>query len=320
MIKRKTLIVAWRLLLIALAPLGAVAAAEPDSTSTPPAPVPPYALPWQLRSIIPANVARLDSALSFYDNAAGKSGGFAAASILTGAYKLDPNFALLARLGMTNNAPPGTAAGATTFTNPLLAGLYSFKFGDGFRAAGFLGVTVPIGTGGGNSPDAAQTLANQTGILARSAMDNALFAVNYMTVSPGVDIAYIANNWTVQAEATLLQLMRVGGEQVDLDSARTNFTAGLTIGYAFPPTVALLGELRYQRWLNNNTVETRPSPPIENLSFAVGPRFTFKIESVTLRPGIAYAQGLAGPMGKSGYTYPVNNFSVVFVDLPIIFN
>jgi hypothetical protein len=150
-------------------------------------------------------------------------------------------------------------------------------------------------------------------------MDNALFAVNYFTVIPGVDLAYIAHGFTFQIEATVLQLTRVRGEQVDKDPARTNFTSGLEVGYAFTPYISIESELRYQRWLENQTVAASASPATENLSFAVGPRFQFKAGDLTMKPGIAYAQGISGPMARGGYTYPTNSDKIIFFDFPMSF-
>jgi hypothetical protein len=279
----------------------------------------PYTLPWQLRSIIPGHGARLDSAFAFYDDKNGNSGGVAIASTVSGSYKILPEFAVLLKLGFVNNNPPANAPSAISFVNPLVGGLYSFKLSDDFRLGFFLGMTAPLGMGGGNSPDPATQSANSAGILARSAMDNALFAVNYFTVIPGVDLAYIAHGFTFQIEATVLQLTRVRGEQVDKDPARTNFTSGLEVGYAFTPYISIESELRYQRWLENQTVAASASPATENLSFAVGPRFQFKAGDLTMKPGIAYAQGISGPMARGGYTYPTNSDKIIFFDFPMSF-
>jgi hypothetical protein len=279
----------------------------------------PYALPWQLRSVIPANSARLDSATAFYDDKNGNSGGVANASMLGGSYKLIPNLAVSLRLGFVANNPPAGAPGGTSLINPLLGGLYSIELSHDFRAAFFLGMTAPIGMGGGNSPSPNIQAANSAGILARSAMDNALFAVNYFTVIPGVDLAYIAHGWTLQIEATVLQLTRVRGEQIDKDPSRTNFTSGLEVGYAVWPEFFLQGELRYQRWLENATASASAKPAIENLSFAIGPRFSFKAGSLTLKPGVAYVQGISGPIAQGGYTYPTNSDRIIFLDFPVTF-
>ncbi len=278
----------------------------------------PYALPWQLRSVIAANVIRLDSAMAFYDDAV-KSGGFVDANMLTGSYKVMPNFSALVRLGFVNNHAPAGTPNANSFINPLVGGLYSLPLSDEFRLGLFLGLTAPVGMGGGDTPDASIKAANAAGLLARSAMDNALFAVNYFSVVPGVGLAYMSHGLTAQVEATLLQLTRVKGSTVDKDSSRTNFTSGLELGYSLCPYMFVEGELRYQRWLKNDTVSSSPSPAKQNLSFAVGPRFNFKQGKLIFKPGIAYAQGLAGPIAKNGYTSPTNSDKIIFVDLPVTF-
>lgn len=268
---------------------------------------------------MPGNGARLDSALAFYNDRAGNHGGFAAASMLAASYRPASSLGLVARVGMVNNNPPGASPSGTSITNPLFGGLYSLKLENDFRVAFSLGLTAPIGSGGGNSPDASKAAANAAGVLARSAMDNALFAVNYLTVIPGIDFAWIKGGFTLQAEATLLQLMRTRGEKVDMDSSCTNLTSGAFAGYFFAPWLALETELRYQRWLVNDSLKTAGNPAKQNLSFAVGPRFTFKVDNVTLKPGLAYAQGLVGPIAESGYASATNSDRIVYVDLPIAF-
>lgn len=92
--------------------------------SEPPKPSPtPYSLPWQLRSVMPSDGVRLDSALAFYNDRNDNSGGFAAATVASGAYKLLPNLALMGRLGMVNNNPPAGAPGATSLVNPLFGSI-----------------------------------------------------------------------------------------------------------------------------------------------------------------------------------------------------
>lgn len=290
--------------------------ATPPSTSTTP---PPYAVPWQLRPIIPGNIVRLDSALAAYNDRDGNSGGLAAATMLTGSYRIIPDMAVLLRFGAVSNLPPNGAESATSFLNPLIGGLYSLRLPSDFRLGLFLGFTVPVGMGGGDSPDPAVQSANAAGALVRSGMDGAMVAPNYFAVIPGIDLAYIGHGATVQIEASLIQLNRVRGEDVDQDQGRTNFTTGLSVGYSITPEISMVGELRYQRWLYNNTVFAAPEPAVENLSFAIGPRFNFRIGNVTVRPGIAYAQGLVGPMASGGYTSATNTDRILFIDSPVIF-
>jgi len=44
-----------------------------------------------------------------------------------------------------------------------------------------------------------------------------------------------------------------------------------------------------------------------------------KVGDFTMKPGIAYAQGLSGAIAESGYTYAYNSDKIIFVDFPISF-
>ena len=149
--------------------------------------------------------------------------------------------------------------------NPILALTYAQRF-DSLRVGGFLGGTIPIGMGGGDTPDAGAATANAAGIAARSAMDNAMFAVDYFTGIFGADVAYVDHKFTLQAEATLLELIRVRGQGTNggADSTRTNSTFGLHAGYFLTSFLSLGAELRYQRWLSHPSrspwASRRPSP------------------------------------------------------------
>lgn len=139
-----------------------------------------------------------------------------------------------------------------------------------------------------------------------------MFAVNDLTVFPGVDLAYVAGGWTVQAEVTLLQLTRVRGEEVQPDASKTNFTSGLHLGRQLGPNLSFGAEVRYQRWLNPpKAVTTRG--PLDTFTFAFGPRLHFKLdEHLVVRPGLAYARAFDEPMLAQGY-------DVVQLDVPVAF-
>ncbi len=306
----------------------AQAAADPGAAPPPP---PPYSLPWQLRPAAAASVVRSDTAFAFYENPASGESGTTVASMLLGSYKLTPEFAPMVRLGVVDNSPPDgamTAAGAPldsafNFVNPVVGGTYVFKLSPAFRLAAFLGLTLPIGGGGGDMPDPANAQANARGILARSAMDNAMFAADYFTVFPGVGFAYVDHGLTVQVEATLLQLFRVRGDAIPAnDASRTNFTAGLHIGYFIIPQLSAGAELRHQRWLSTpGTIEAGVAMRTEDdedmlrdtTTFAIGLRGHFKLsDTLWLRPGLAYARGLDDPMDAQGY-------DIVQLDVPLQF-
>jgi len=297
----------------------AVAAGSVAPATAPTPPPPPYSLPWQLRPVGAVNVLRSDTAFAFYDNGAGASGS-TVATMLLGSYKVTPNLAPMVRLGFVQNDAPAMGVDGTSFVNPIVGATYARKV-DSIRWAAFLGATVPIGMGGGAMPAAGAATANASGIRARSAMDNAMFAVNYFTGIVGGGVAYVDHKLTVQLEATLLQLMRVRGEAaaISTDSARTNSTVGLHAGYFIIPMLSLGGEIRYQRWLSTptqlvmgNKVDIADVAK-DTLTVAIGPRAHFQIgKGMFLRPGIAYARALDKPLTDASY-------NVIQVDLPLYF-
>ncbi len=326
----------------AAAPAAPAAEAAPSAAEAPPAEPavakpkpPPYSLPWQLRPAVVGNVVRLDTAFAFYKDAAGKESGSTVAPMLLATYKVTENLAPLVRIGVAQNSPPSSvmAAGkpvdsAVNFLNPVLGATYALKPAKPLRLAFFLGLTVPIGSGGGDDAKPANKTANAAGIRARSAMDNAMFAVNDFTVFPGVDFAYVSGGFTAQVEATVLQLTRVKGDKKNAmgvannpDKSKTNLTIGLHVGYFVIPMLSLGAEIRHQRWLSTpKAVEAdeaaanmTPQGLRDTTTWAVGPRGHFKLsDSVWFRPGVSFSMPLDNPMKKASY-------KVVQLDLPIAF-
>jgi hypothetical protein len=268
-----------------------------------------------MRPVAAANVLRSDTAVALYDTA-GASGSTVASTFLA-SYKVTPSLAPMVRFGYSQNDAPAMGADGKSFINPILGATFAKKV-DSIRWAAFLGGTVPIGSGGGNAPDMGTAGANAAGIAARSAMDNAMFAVNYFTVIAGGGIAYVNHKLTVQAEATLLQLFRVRGDMAAsaTDSTRTNSTVGLHAGYFIIPMLSVGGELRYQRWLTTPTLANGmdiPSANKDTVTVAIGPRAHFQVgKGLWLRPGIAYARALDQPLSTSSY-------NVIQVDVPFVF-
>jgi len=301
------------------APAATAVATAPAPAPAPAPPPPPYSLPWQLRPVAAVNVLRSDTAVAFYDNGAGAKGSTVATMFLA-SYKVTPSLAPMLRFGFSQNDAPAAGVDGGSFVNPIVGATFAKKV-DSIRWAAFLGATVPIGQGGGNTPDAGAATANTAGIRARSAMDNAMFAVNYFTAIAGGGVAYVDHKLTVQLEATLLQLFRVRGDSAPsaTDSARTNSTVGLHAGYFIIPMLSLGGELRYQRWLSTPTQITMmnkvdiPGFAKDTVTFAIGPRVHFQVaKGMFLRPGIAYARGLDKPLTDASY-------NMVQVDVPFYF-
>jgi hypothetical protein len=292
--------------------------AQPPAAEVAPAPAkpPPYSLPFQLRPAVAATAIRSDTALAFYKPNGATSGGTTIASTLLGSYKVTPELAPLVRLGIVDNSPPSPLPSGAAFMNPVLGAIYALKFGPEFKLGFFLGVTIPIGSGGGDTPDpGAKAALAPFGVYARSAMDNSMFAVNYLAVFPGVDFAITSSGFTAQVEATLFQLGRVRGDQdpANKDTSRTNLTMGLHVGYFFIPELSLGAELRHQRWLSTPSAVSTNENLRDTTTFAVGPRLHFKLsETVWFRPALVYARGIDKPMTDA-------NYNIVQLDLPFSF-
>ena len=270
-----------------------------------PAPKPPYSLPWQLRPLAPVRVVRLDDSLDLSNN------GQADVLLASGAWSFHPRMYALARAGVVFNGPFRGASG-NSVTNLLLGASYLHPAIGDVRLGAFLGVTAPIASGGGNTPDPGAKNANAAAILARSAMDNAMFAANDLALIPGLSAAYVKGGFTVQLELTVLELLRVRGETAQADASKTNFTSGLHVGYFVSPQFSVGGELRLQRWLSTPAAVAKDETLRQTVSAALGARLHLKAGALTLRPGVSYSLGLVGPMVAGGHN--VGQF-----DLPVAF-
>lgn len=272
--------------------------------------------------MIAPTVVRSDTSLASYQNPAAQSG-FAVVSELSASYRIPgtgtaprTGLAPFVKLTIVNDSPPGNVTGGFAFVNPFLGATYAVAFGSGWRASAFLGVTVPVGMGGGDKPDAGPLDARTVGPVVRADLDNALFAVDDLAVLPGIDFAYVAHGLTVQFEATFAQLERVRGAENQHEASKTNLTGGIHAGYFLFDFLSLGGEIRYQRWLNPPFVvqDHKANTSYDMTSIGVGPRFHFHIAGdFWIRPAIAYTRGFDHPM-----TSPAND-NIVQIDVPVFF-
>jgi hypothetical protein len=306
----------------------------------------PYSLPWQLRPVTVGNFVRWDNTLARYEGADSRLG-FTYVSILNGAVKIPgtgkqpgTGLGVLLRLPFVYDTAPGGPRGAA-IGNPLLGAVYSPKLPGPFKLNFCLGFTLPVGMGGGDktpgppaTPAIGEKDARVKAIPARAGMDNALFAVNDVAITPGVSFAYVAHRLTVQVDAGIFGLVRVRGCSTAAlcdqpEEAKTNFTTGMHLGYFILTEKVLqisLGlDMRYQRWLNAplSVENTKPtvangytsqSAAYDNLTFAIGPRFHIPIGKMWLRPGIAYSRALDKPMSAS-----TPNYHLFQIDVPLQF-
>ena len=314
------------------APAAEAPPAEPAVAKPKP---PPYSLPWQLRPVVVGNVVRSDTAFAFYKDAAGKESGSTVASMLLASYKVTDSFAPMVRVGVVSNSPPSSLMAAmkpvdsaVNFLNPVIGATYAIKPAKPLRLAFFLGVTVPIGGGGGDEAKVENKTANAMGIRARSAMDNAMFSVNDFAVFPGVDFAYVSSGFTAQVEATVFQLTRVKGDKQPAmglannpDKSKTNLTMGIHVGYFLAPFLSVGVDFRHQRFLSTpkaveadeKSTNMTPLGLRDTTTFGIGPRFHMKLsESVWFRPGVSFSMAIDKPLEKFEY-------KIVQLDLPIAF-
>lgn len=276
----------------------------------------PYALPWTMRPAIAPTLVRVESSIGF------RNDGVAAATLFTGGYAIVPTkLGVYARWGVTNsvlstpNAPATHEIPTGAATNPLLMALYTPELTKGLRLSVFAAATIPIGTGGGNTPQPLTASSIATGIPTRSSMDNALFAVNYFTPIAGLGLAFLRWGFTFQVEATVLQLIRVRGEahRSASDEFRTNFTVGASVGYWLHRYLTASAELHYQHWLSAPNLLATPNTHAGQASFEVGLRTNLPLSPTVLaRPGLSFGMGIGGAMADRDY-------KVLHLDVPFTF-
>jgi len=273
----------------------------------------PYSLPWLLRSTAPVSVVRLDETFAFSDGASPGSSATTAVSSLTAAYKASPRWVPVFRqTWIRQRVTSGSAAVAgSAFSNPLVGTSYIRPLGTSWRLSGFLASTLPVGSGGGDAPDPRAAAAIAAAPPARSAMENALFAVNYWSLVAGADLSRVTPSLTFQCETTVFQLTRVRGPEAQ-DAHRTNLTAGLHLGHFFSPRLSLGADVRMQRWMTNAAPVRNDAAAREQLTVAVGPRLHFKLGRHWLRPGLSYTRALDAPMSRRGY-------DILQLDMPLAF-
>lgn len=290
-------------------------AAPPSLSQAEPPPPAPYVLPWALRPIIAPTVVRLDSTLAFHETAGGEAGTTYVVGVL-GGYKVPgtggptEGLSLFARLTAAAADPPAGAIVA----NPVVGAAYAHRLGAGFRWNAALFSALPLGMGGGNEPIAARAGVRPRAILARAAMENAIYAANDLVFFPGLGVAWTDHGLTLQAEATTLFLIRVRGEERQPEALKINLTTGLFAGYFLAPKRLSVGvELRYQRWLQGpDNLAANPAAR-DNLTLAGGLRVHHELEpGVWLRCGLSYARALDAPMSDARY-------DLVQLDCPLLF-
>ena len=284
-----------------------------------------YALPWQLRPVTLGDLARVDSVAAVFNDANGNLDE-AVATAVSASYQVSRQWAPMVRLAFVGNDAPGEATDGSSFANPLVGATYARPLGS-YRLALFGATTLPLGTGGGDAPNIRAARTNAASSTVRPA-DDAMFAVNYTTAIAGADFAYVNHGLTAQAEATLLQFVRVRGENGigATDSFRTEAAVGLHLGCFLGSHFSLSGDVHYRRWLSHPTAVSAatgarvalPDGGMTSATVAVGPRLHFRVgQQGWIRPGISFVRGL----DARGFAAPLLTAQAtgVQVDVPLTF-
>jgi hypothetical protein len=266
----------------------------------------PYSLPYQLRPTLAADVLRLDTSFAPHEG-----GALTTASLLFASARLSPSAALYLRAALVRDEAPGLPT-AWALGNPVLGVTAVHPLGGALRLAGAFTLALPLGMGGGPSPEPSAARAIRAGVPARAGLDTSLFGVNGVTATLGGDVSWISGGWTVQAEATLIQFIRTRGPGSDPDAARTNSTAGLHAAAFVAPWLSLGAEVRLQRYLGAPRLVATDASAQDLLSLAVGTRFHLPLGSHFLRPALTVARPLDEPLAGRGFTW-------VQLDLPFVF-
>lgn len=270
--------------------------------------VPPYSLPWQLRPVLPTTMLRSDTSLAFYG-----VNGASIVSLIDGSYKIVPHVGIFAKIAVAEDSPP-TGAGGFGFANPLLGGILGLWPAKGLKLGLSMGLTVPVGSGGSLSADKGAQETNIAAMQARSGFNNPLFMPDYLSILPGVDLAWVTHNLTLQGEINIAFLTKVRGQQTE-KSANQEMSFGLHAGYFFAPWISAGLDFRYQTWISTpRHVQDDLSHNIRDLlTIGLGPRFHVKLsDELKFRPGLSMSFGLDQPMATAKY-------KIIQLDLPFFF-
>ena len=288
----------------------AVASANVAPAAAPTPPPPPYSLPWQLRPVAAVNVAPLRHrrrVLRQRRRREGQHGRDDVARQLQGDAVAGADGPPRLRRRTTRRRWASTARRSSTRSSARRTRARSTPSAGRRSWARRSRSAWAAAT----CPTRARRPPTRAGIRARSAMDNAMFAVNYFTAIVGRRRRLRRSQADRPARGDAVPAVpraRARRAGVSTDSARTNSTVGLHAGYFIIPMLSLGGELRYQRWLSTPTQLTMgnkvdiPDVAKDTVTVAIGPRAHFQVgKGMFLRPGIAYARGLDKPLSDASY-------------------
>lgn len=271
----------------------------------------PYAAPFGLRSTSASSAVRAETAYGL-DSGASST----VVQYLTASWAPIEPLAVFARGGWVDFIPDGKPS-STAFTNVAVGGLWAGKLTPDVRYSATLGTGLPVGQGGGASPDPGAASAIAAGNLARSRFEGStMFSPNDVAPFLGGDVAWVAGGLTLQAEVTLFELFRVTGSSTDPDATKTVLTFGADAGYFVLPQLSLGIEVRDQSFLTTPAAVQAGKTSRSWITLGGGVRGHFALsEHVWFRPGLAFFQ----PLNDPSPTISAGDYHVFQLDLPVTF-
>ncbi len=298
--------------LLALSIVGGFAfLASPALAQNAPGPASPYALPFGLRPTSASSAVRAETA---YGLDSGVSGTIV--QYLSASYAPIEPLAIYVRGGWVDFIPDGKSS-STAFTNVAIGGLWAGRITPELRYSATVGSGLPVGEGGGATPNPGEAAAIAAGNLARSRFEGAtMFSPNDLAPFVGGDIAWVDGGLTLQAEATLFELLRVTGAPTDPDATKTSLSMGVSAGYFVIPQLSVGVEVRDQSFLTTPAAVQAGTVARSWVTAGGGVRVHAQLaDHVWLRPGLAFFQ----PLNDPSPAISASDYHIVQLDLPLTF-
>lgn len=305
----------WLVAVVASASLSVVRSAGAQQQDVPTEPPPehpaPFAASFALRTPAASTGVRAETAYGLDSGASSTI-----VQYLSAFYAPIDRLSFFVRGGWVDYLP-NTGPSGTAFTNVALGGQWAQKLGTEWRVAGAVGTGLPVGQGGGDSPDPGAAAAIAAGNLARSRLEGStMFSPNDVAPFVGGDIAWVSHGFTAQAEANVFELFRVRGSKVDPDATKTSLMAGISGGYFVVPQISFGLEVRDNTLLSTPAAVAAGKSSRSWVTVGGGVRAHLQLGAqVWFRPGLGYFQPLNDPTP----TISASSYHVFQLDLPLTF-
>jgi hypothetical protein len=231
-------------------------------------------------------------------------------TVVTASLDVGRSWSVFGRIGLVDDEST-LEERASGFANPALGATFGFELARHVRLAFTLGSTIPVGSGGGDSPARPAALR---AMLNGTDWGGPMFGPNHLDVYEGFALTWTPGRLTLRIRRTLHPALRVRGARTDVLGPRVIFTSsGLTAGCSLGRGISTMAELDETRFLNRPSfLGSDPSNRSDHYlvaglegDFGIGP-------SRRLQPAVLYAAAVDAPKNRRA-------FRLVEVDLRLSF-